>query len=45
MPSSASGFLLILVLAFLVLGLILFIAWKAGKIRWLLWILPVLLVG
>ena len=45
MPSISSGVILILLLSLFFLGMIFFIAWKTDKFRWLLWLLPVLLVG
>ena len=45
MPSMSSGVMLILLLSLFFLGMIIFIAWKTDKCRWLLWLLPVLLVG
>lgn len=45
MPSISSGVMLILLLSLCFLGIIFFIAWKTDKFRWLLWLLPVLLVG
>ena len=45
MPSISSGVILILLLSLFFLGLIFTIAWKTDKFRWLLWILPALLVG
>jgi predicted Zn-dependent protease len=45
MPSISSGVILILVVSLFCLGMIFFIAWKTDKMRWLLWLLPVLLVG
>ena len=45
MSSISSGLMLILLLFLSFLGIIFYIAWKTDKIRWLLWLLPVLLVG
>ena len=45
MPSMSSSVMLILLLSLLFLGMIIYIAWKTDKCRWLLWLLPVLLVG
>ena len=45
MPSMSSSVMLILLLSLGALGLIFSIAWKTDKFRWLLWLLPVLLVG
>ena len=45
MPNLSSGIILILLLSSGALWLIFFIAWKTDKMRWLLWLLPVLLVG
>jgi tetratricopeptide (TPR) repeat protein len=45
MGSISSGLILILLLFLSFLGIIFYIAWKTDKIRWLLWLLPVLLVG
>ena len=45
MGSISSGFIPILLLSLFFLGMIFYITWKTDKIRWLLWLLPVLLVG
>ena len=45
MASSLSGMVLIAFLSLFFLGVIIYIAWKIDRLRWLLWLLPVLLVG
>ena len=45
MVSISSGLMLILLLALFFLGVIVFIAWKTDRIRWLIWIVPFLFVG
>ena len=45
MGSVSHGLMLILLLALFFLGIIVFIAWKTDKTRWLIWIVPFLFVG
>ncbi len=45
MRSISSGLILILLLSLFFLGMIFSIAWKTDKIRWLIWLLPLLFVG
>ena len=45
MGSFPYGLMLILLLSLFCLGMIVFIAWKTDKSRWLLWLLPMLFVG
>jgi tetratricopeptide (TPR) repeat protein len=45
MPSTSYGLALILILGIFGLGMILAIAWKTGKIHWLMWVLPLLFIA
>jgi tetratricopeptide (TPR) repeat protein len=45
MGNNSYGLILLLILLPFFLGIIFYVAWKSDKIRWLVWILPLLFVG
>ena len=45
MPSGSYGLVLILLISIFFMGMLFSVAWKTGKIRWLMWIFPLLFIG